>query len=149
VEQLKLILEKGKVVPAVNQIPFHPYNYPKQIELLEFANKHGIRLESYSGLTPITKLPGGRLDGLLVTISRRLGPKVTPAQVLMSWIRAKGVVIVTTTSRKERIQEYLGVFDLPPLSEEEIAAIDEAGKYPPSASVYIALQQHRLRLATR
>ncbi|KAG8716962.1 hypothetical protein FRC09_014956 [Ceratobasidium sp. 395] len=51
VEQLKLILEKGKVIPAVNQIPFHPYNYHKQIELLEFANKHGIRLESYSGLT--------------------------------------------------------------------------------------------------
>ncbi|KAG9125924.1 hypothetical protein FRC07_005579 [Ceratobasidium sp. 392] len=133
VEQLKLIIEKGKVVPAVNQIPFHPYNYHKQVELLEFANKHGIRIESYSGLTPITKLPGGKLDRVLARIAKSLGPKVTPAQVIMSWIRAKGVVIVTTTSRKERIQEYLGVFNLPHLSKDDVAAIDEAGKYPPSA----------------
>ena len=43
----------------------------------------------------ITKLPGGKLDGVLDGIAKRLGPKVTAAQVLMSWIRAKEVVIVT------------------------------------------------------
>ncbi|CAE6489896.1 unnamed protein product [Rhizoctonia solani] len=132
IEQLKLILEHGKVPPAVNQIPFHPYNYHEQAELLEFANKHGIRIESYNGLTPITKLPGGPVDGVVESIAKRLGPKVTPAQVLMSWIRAKGVVIVTTTSRQERIQEYLSTFKLPSLTEEDVAAIDEAGKHPPS-----------------
>ncbi|CAE6411147.1 unnamed protein product [Rhizoctonia solani] len=132
IDQLKLILEHGKVPPAVNQIPFHPYNYHEQAELLDFANKHGIRIESYSGLTPITKLPGGQLDGILEGIAKRLGPKVTPAQVLMSWIRTKGVVIVTTTSRKERIQEYLDTFKLPSLTTEDVAAIDEAGRHPPS-----------------
>ncbi|CAE6456631.1 unnamed protein product [Rhizoctonia solani] len=132
VDQLKLILEHGKVLPAVNQIPFHPYNYHEQAELLEFADQHGIRIESYSGLTPITKLPGGPLDDVIERIARRLGPKVTPAQVLMSWIRAKGVVVVTTTSRKERIQEYLSTFGLPPLTKDDVDAIDEAGKHPPS-----------------
>ncbi|CAE7222200.1 unnamed protein product [Rhizoctonia solani] len=132
IDQLKLILEHAKVPPAVNQIPFHPYNYHEQAELLEFANKHGIRIESYSGLTPITKLPGGPLDGVLEGIAKRLGPKVTPAQVIMSWIHAKGVVVVTTTSRKERIQEYLSTFKLPSLTDEDVAAIDEAGKHPPS-----------------
>ncbi|KAJ1303537.1 hypothetical protein OPQ81_011721 [Rhizoctonia solani] len=132
IDQLKLILEHGKIPPAVNQIPLHPYNYHEQAELLEFANKHGIRIESYNGLTPITKLPGGPVDAVVEGIAKRLGPKVTPAQVLMSWIRAKGVVIVTTTSRKERIAEYLNTFKLPSLTNEEVAAIDEAGKHPPS-----------------
>jgi diketogulonate reductase-like aldo/keto reductase len=45
--------------------------------------------------SPITKLPGGPLDDVIERIARQLGPKVTPAQVLMSWIRAKGVVVVT------------------------------------------------------
>ncbi|KAL5632402.1 hypothetical protein ACGC1H_005384 [Rhizoctonia solani] len=132
VDQLKLILDHAKVPPAVNQILFHPYNYHEQVELLEFANKHGIRIESYSGLAPITKLPGGPVDEVVEGIAKRLGPQVTPAQVLMSWIRAKGVVIVTTTSRKDRIQEYLSIFKLPPLTKEDVAAIDEAGGCPPS-----------------
>ncbi|KAF8746729.1 Aldo kereductase, partial [Rhizoctonia solani] len=129
---LKLIIEHGRIIPAVNQIPFHPYNYHEQAELLKFAEQHGIRIESYSGLTPITKLPGGPVDVVIERIATRLGPKATPAQVLMSWIRAKGVVVVTTTSRKERIQEYLATLRLPPLTEEDVAAIDEAGKHPPS-----------------
>ncbi|CAE6483228.1 unnamed protein product [Rhizoctonia solani] len=132
IDQLKQILEHGKVPPALNQIPFHPYNYHEQAELLDFANKHGIRIASYSGLTPITKLPGGPVDEVVEGIAKRLGPKVTPAQVIMSWIRAKGVVIVSTTSRKERIQEYLTTFELPGLTEEDVAAIDSAGRHPPS-----------------
>ncbi|CAE6351560.1 unnamed protein product [Rhizoctonia solani] len=145
IDQLKLILEHGKVPPSVNQIPFHPYNYHEQAELLEFANQHGIRIESYNGLTPITKLPGGPVDSVIERIAKRLGPKVTPAQVLMSWIRSKGVVVVTTTSRKERIQEYLSTFGLPPLTKEDVDAIDEAGKHPPSlerkASCVMAQQE--------
>ncbi|KAF8606687.1 Aldo/keto reductase [Ceratobasidium sp. AG-I] len=134
IEQLQLILEHGKVVPAVNQVLFHPYNCHEQAELLEFSKAHGIRIESYGGLRPITKLPGGKLDGVLDGIAKQLGPKVTPAQVVMSWIRAKGVVIVTTTSHKERIREYLDVFALRKtrLTADDVAAIDKAGKHPPS-----------------
>lgn len=138
IEQLKLVLQHGKVIPAVNQIEFHPYNYHKQAELLGFANKHGIRVESYGGLTPVTKLPGGKLDSVLERIAKRLGPKVTSAQVIMSWIKAKGVAIVTTTSRRERIEEYLGMFSLPSLSWEDVAEIDEAGQYPPSGGLDLA-----------
>ncbi|QRV92641.1 aldo/keto reductase family protein [Ceratobasidium sp. AG-Ba] len=139
VEQLKLVIEHGKVIPSVNQIRFHPYNYHENVELLEFAKKHNIVIESYSGLTPITKLPGGKLDNVLANIAARLGPKATPAQVIMQWIRAKGVVVVTTTSRKERIQEYLGIFGLPDLTEAEIIEIDEAAREPPSAGTFFVI----------
>jgi diketogulonate reductase-like aldo/keto reductase len=36
----------------------------------------------------------------------------TPGQVLFLWVRAKGAVVVTTTSREERLREYLGIGDL-------------------------------------
>jgi len=36
-------------------------------------------------------------------------------------------VIVTTTTKTERLQEYLDVGDLPSLTEEEIKDIDDAG----------------------
>jgi len=35
---------------------------------------------------------------------------------------------VTTTSKEERLREYLGGYALGRLSEEDVRAIDEAGK---------------------
>lgn len=72
---------------------------------------------------------------------------MTPAQVIFAWVLAKGVVIVTTSSKKERLEEYLEVGDigtsplhlywgqksheilpcLAPLTKEDVDAIDEAG----------------------
>jgi len=42
-------------------------------------------------------------------------------------------VVVTTSSSKQHMQEYLAVPDLPPLTDEDIRSIDLAGaKGPPS-----------------
>ncbi|KAJ7319439.1 NADP-dependent oxidoreductase domain-containing protein [Mycena albidolilacea] len=131
-EQLQSLVQKALVWPAVNQIEFHPYNYAKNKTLLEWSSIHGIVTEGYSSLSSITKCPGGTVDAPVAAAADRLG--ISPTQVLFSWVRAKGVVIVTTTSNKDRLEEYLAVGDLPPLSDAEIAAIDEAGaKGPPSA----------------
>ncbi|KAI1793349.1 Aldo/keto reductase [Ganoderma leucocontextum] len=124
-EQLQKLVKVAKVKPTVNQILFHPYNYAETKELLEYSAKHGIITEAYSSLTPITRYPGGAVDAPLKAAAERLN--ATPTQVLLSWVRSKGVAIVTTSSTKEHLQEYLAVADLPPLTEEEIAAIDEAG----------------------
>jgi len=133
VSQLKDLLKIAKIKPAVNQIRFHPYNWAENKELLEYSAKHGIITEAYSSLTPITKTPGGPVDSVLKTIGLRLS--ATPAQVIFAWVKAKGVVIVTTTSKKSRLHEYLEVADLPELTDAEIAAIEEAGaKGPPSVS---------------
>ena len=43
------ILETSDIVPAVNQVEFHPFFYQK--DLLQFCNKNKIHLESYSPLT--------------------------------------------------------------------------------------------------
>ncbi|KAJ7758095.1 NADP-dependent oxidoreductase domain-containing protein [Mycena maculata] len=148
--QLQTLVKSARILPAVNQISFNPYNYAQSKDLLAYSAKHGIVTEAYSSLacvryfqrirtlnglrSPITKTPGGPVDAPVAAAAKRLG--ITPTQVILLWVKSKGVVIVTTTSNKSRLEEYLAVGDLPPLTEEEIAAIDEAGaKGPPSALV--------------
>ncbi|KAF9645791.1 Aldo/keto reductase [Thelephora ganbajun] len=131
VDHLQEILKVATVTPAVNQISFSPYNYHEHKELIKFAAEHNILLEAYSSLTPITRYPGGPVDESVLAAAKRLG--ATPAQVILAWVRSKGVAIVTTSSTKEHLKEYLGVAELPPLTEEEIVAIDKAGvNGPPS-----------------
>jgi len=134
VEQMQTIMKVAKVKPAVNQIEFHPYNYAEKKEILEYSAKHDIVIEAYSSLTPITKQPGGPVDAPVNAAAKRLG--ITPTQVILAWAKAKGVVIVTTSSKKERLEEYLAVADLPHLTDEEIAAIDDAGAQGPPATPF-------------
>ncbi|KAJ7438196.1 Aldo/keto reductase [Mycena galericulata] len=124
-KQLQDLVKNASVWPAVNQIELHPYNYAENKALIEWSAQNGIVTEAYSSLSSITKFPGGPVDAPVATAAERLG--ISPTQVLLSWIRAKGVVIVTTTGSKQRLEEYLAVGDLPPLSDGDIKAIDEAG----------------------
>ncbi|KAF8919793.1 NADP-dependent oxidoreductase domain-containing protein [Mucidula mucida] len=130
VEQLQTLLKTAKIKPAVNQIRFHPYNYSEHKALLDYSAQHGIITEAYSSLTPITRTPGGPVDAPIASAAARLG--ATPAQVIFLWVRSKGAVIVTTTSNVKRLKEYQAVADLPPLTQDEIDAIDEAGAQGPS-----------------
>lgn len=130
VEHLQRIIKIAKVKPAVNQIQFDVYNYSQHKELLEYSAKHGIVVEAYSSLTPITRYPGGPVDAPVKAAAKRLN--ATPTQVILAWVRSKGVVPVTTSSTKAHMEEYLAAGDLPALTEDEIAAIDAAGaKGPP------------------
>jgi len=131
VEQLQTLLKTAVIRPTVNQIQFHPYNYASHKTLLEYCAKQNIVVEAYGSLNSITQSPGGPVDAVVNAAAKRIG--ATPNQVIFSWVRSKGVTIVTTSRSKERLLEYLAVEDLPSLTAEEIAAIDEAGaKGPPS-----------------
>ena len=44
IEDLKDILDTSDIVPAVNQVEFHPFLY--QGQMLRFGNKNKIHLES-------------------------------------------------------------------------------------------------------
>ncbi|KAI0770185.1 Aldo/keto reductase [Fomes fomentarius] len=137
VRLLRDLVKVAKVKPAVNQILFHPYNFAENKELLEFSAEHGIVTEAYSSLQPITKYPGGPVDKPVYAAAQRLN--ATPTQVLLSWVRSKGVAIVTTSSNKEHLREYLDITNLPSLTDEEVAAIDEAGAKGPSTTLIARL----------
>ena len=60
--------------------------------------------------SPITHLPGGPLDAVLEKISKRTG--ATWDQILLAWVKAKGAVPVTKSSKRERLLGYLAAGDL-------------------------------------
>jgi len=124
VGDIEILLASAKIKPAVNQILFHPYVYARQLPILEIGAAHGIITEAYSALTPVTSEPGGPLDKPLKAIAKRLG--ATEDQVLLAWAKAKGVVILTTSSKKYRLEGYLAAGDLV-LTADEIKSIDIAG----------------------
>ncbi|KAI5119234.1 hypothetical protein M0805_002159 [Coniferiporia weirii] len=124
VVDMEILLASAKIKPVVNQILFHPYVYAQQVPIVEAAKKDGIVIEAYSLLIPITRQPGGPLDKPLAQIGARLG--ATADQVLMAWAKAKGVVVVTTSSKESRLKGYLSAADLA-LTAADIADIDIAG----------------------
>ncbi|KAF8315444.1 Aldo/keto reductase, partial [Clavulina sp. PMI_390] len=152
-----LQLAKSSVTPAINQIQLHPYNYAKQAPTLAYAAKNSIVIEAYGSLAPITSMPGGPLDPVLDRLAK--ARKATPAQVVFLWVMAKGAVIVTTSSKEERMKEYIATANLSffmtlprfvaPLSPEEVLEIDVAGATkwsPPSA---VSWKRQVLKLPNR
>ncbi|THH00029.1 hypothetical protein EW026_g2415 [Hermanssonia centrifuga] len=142
VPQLTILLASAKVKPAANQIRFHPYVLAEQTPVLEFSSKNGIIIEAYSPLTPLTRQPGGPVDAPVKKIADRL--KAAPEQVLLAWAKAKGTVVVTTSSNKQRLESYLDAGDLE-LTSDDIAAIDAAGI---SGARYVAVRTFIKRAAT-
>ncbi|KAJ3514355.1 hypothetical protein NLJ89_g2431 [Agrocybe chaxingu] len=131
VEDLKIILESGKVVPAANQIELHPYVWKAAEPIVKLCHEKGIVVESYGGLTPIVRVQNGPLDPILASIRERVektrGAAVSTGQILTKWLLQKEIVVVTTTTKVERIREFLDVENVPDLTPEEIQAIDEGG----------------------
>jgi len=125
-------IDEAKVIPAVNQIEFHPYVLSVAEPLLEFHKKHDIQTLSFGGLVPISRKAGGPLEGVLPTIAARLskdaGKEVNEGQILIKWILAKDVLPITTSSKKERLVNILETISLPDLTPEEVNAINTAGK---------------------
>lgn len=129
VEDLEDLLQHATVKPSVNQIRLHLYCYKEQKPLIDLCARHNITIEAYNVLTPITQAPGGPVDIPLHAAAHARG--CTPAQVLFMWLLSKGAVIISTTSNRERMNEYLGAASFPPLTANEVAALEEAGAQGP------------------
>ncbi|CCM00870.1 uncharacterized protein FIBRA_02916 [Fibroporia radiculosa] len=117
-------MEKLREAGLAKRIYFQPYILSTQMPIVEYGNKYGIVSEAYSVLTPLTSQPGGPVDKPLQKIASRLNSQ--PEQVLLAWAKSKGVVAVTASTKKERLEGYLAAGDLE-LTAEDIAAIDAAG----------------------
>jgi diketogulonate reductase-like aldo/keto reductase len=115
VDDLKEILQNSDVVPAVNQVEFHPFLYQK--ELLGFCEKNTIRLEAYS---PLTR--GKRLNHpTILAVAKKYGK--TPAQVLIRWSLQHNTVVIPKSIHEDRIRENSQVFDFD-LGHEDMKLLD-------------------------
>ena len=120
---METLLETATVVPAVNQIEFHPY-LQRANGYVQWLQGRGITVQGFFGLLPITWAKGGPLDGVLREMAGRKG--VSESAVLARWGLNKGVVCITTARSEGRFGLYFGCLGLV-LSEEEMAVIDRVG----------------------
>ena len=67
------------------------------------------------------------LPPIVNRLSEESGQLVTAGQVLLGWIWKKGGIAVTTSGKRERIEEYIKAQALPELTDAEVAEIDRAG----------------------
>lgn len=95
--------------------------------------QHNIVVESYGPLSPVLRhKTGGPLKPVLQKIAQRLtkeaGWEVDEATVLLNWTIQKGVVAVTTSSKKENMEKMVRSEKLPELTQDEMSEIETVGK---------------------
>jgi diketogulonate reductase-like aldo/keto reductase len=86
--------------------------------------EHGIEVASFNGLTPITKARPGPLDGPLSAIASN--HNAMENAVLIRWQMEQNVAAVTTTTKLERVSEYLKAIDLS-VSTDELDELARVG----------------------
>ncbi|QPF82295.1 aldo/keto reductase [Bradyrhizobium genosp. L] len=103
---------------ACDQVEYHPYL--DQAKVMEACACHGMALVAYS---PIAK---GRIrnDRALARIGDRY--RKTAAQVCLRWLVQQNVSAIPRTSKLERLQENIDIFDFE-LSEADMREISAMG----------------------
>lgn len=115
IRHLEELRNQSDVVPAVNQVEFHPFVFDPG--LLAYCERRGIRLEAWA---PLTR--GRRFDDptLLAIATARAR---TPAQILLRWGIEHGLIEIPKSVHRDRIEENARIFDFR-LSASEVGRLD-------------------------
>jgi 2,5-diketo-D-gluconate reductase A len=125
-DRLVDLIEHNEVTPAVDQIEVNPFFQRRADQQLMLA--HGVQIEAWGGFAE------GKnnlfTDPILTDIGNAHGKSV--AQVVVRWLIQRDVVTIPKSTRRERMEQNLDVFDFA-LTEEEMARI---GAIDTGASVF-------------
>jgi diketogulonate reductase-like aldo/keto reductase len=99
-ENLKSVSE---IVPATNQIEFHPYKF--DLEILDYCRKEKIGVVSYSPLTQGRRMKNPIFDKIAIKHNK------TVAQVLLRWGLQHNTIIIPKSANKERLKENALIYD--------------------------------------
>lgn len=102
-EQLAELIEHTDVVPAVNQVEYHPFLNQKL--LLDYCKENKIVLTAYSPLAHGRRMQ----DGTLLSIAAKHA-KSEP-QIMLRWSLQMGNVIIPKSTDEVRIGENIDLFD--------------------------------------
>jgi diketogulonate reductase-like aldo/keto reductase len=105
VRLLEDLLAKAAVVPMVNQISFHIFNYQQQAPILEYCRSNNIVVEAYSPLAQSTNLQHQTLQSIATELQR------SPAQVMLRWCIQHGTIPLPKSENAERQKENIDIFD--------------------------------------
>ena len=105
-----------EIAPMVNQVRTNPIF--QHIDTHAFMEEHNIVHQAHS---PFSQGSADVLNNpLLKEIAQKYGKNV--GQVILRWLVQRDIVALTSSHKKERLQENLNIFDFE-LTEEEMAAI--------------------------
>lgn len=121
---LESIMRIAKVKPAVNQLEVHPYLQRPSIR--DYCLKHDIAVHAFAVLTPLTSSKGGEVDGVVQRLATKYAS--TASTVLLRWAIDQGMVVITTSGKTGRLQEYLNKTWEFQLTEDEIMELSNSGK---------------------
>src|SRR5699024_6990098 len=119
-EHLERIESETGVRPVVNQIEIHPY-FPQE-DVLELHRERGILVEAWSPLGQ-----GGEVLTEPVITNIAEGHGCTPAQVVLAWHLARGVIPIPRSSSPEHQRSNLAAADIT-LYGAEVEAITALGR---------------------
>lgn len=115
IDELQETIQDSDIIPAINQVEFHPFNYSK--DLLKFCVDNKIQVEAYS---PLTR--GRRLNhNEVLRISKKYNK--SPAQILIRWNLQHDLVVIPKSSRENRILENSEVFDFQ-INQEDMRTLN-------------------------
>jgi diketogulonate reductase-like aldo/keto reductase len=119
---LETTLAVATIPPSINQIEFNPYLQHQ--DLLPWSNSKNIAVSAYGSLNPITKAKPGPCDELFASLSEKYN--VSDEAIALRWCMEQGVVAITTSSKRKRLEDYLGATNFK-LTSEEVNEICKKG----------------------
>ncbi|KAI0413402.1 aldo/keto reductase [Xylaria grammica] len=126
VSHLETVLQTARVVPALNQIEYHPYLQHEPDGLLAFCRARQIAVAAYGPLTAVLKAAPGPCDDAYAELAAKYG--VSEADVALRWCIDQGIVAITTSASEQRLKGYMNRLPAFKLTPKEIARISEEGK---------------------
>lgn len=115
---IETLMERATVIPAVNQFEIHPLF--TQEPLIEYCRN--------SGIAPMAYTPLARMHDVLIESKplRELSEKYnkTVPQIILRWDVQQSLITIPRTSKIERLNEYLDVFNFS-LTDEEMQSISD------------------------
>lgn len=110
------LMINNKIIPAINQIEVNPFQ--QQIESQKFLQENNVQTEAWApfaeGKNNIFK------NELLLSIGKKYNKSI--AQVILRWLTQRGIVALSKSVRKVRMQENFNVLDFE-LSDDDMTAI--------------------------
>lgn len=118
---LEATLAKASIPPSINQIEYHPYL--QHSDLIDYHRSKNIAIAAYGPLTATTRAKPGPCDAMLAQLAKKY--YVSEGEILLRWCIDQGIVAVTTSTKEDRMSDYLRAttFSMTPREVKELAEV--------------------------
>lgn len=104
-DRLTDLMIHNNIAPAVNQIEVNPFQ--QQVDTQVFLQNNGVLVEAWA---PFAEGRNSLFQNeTLLSIAKKHNKSV--AQIILRWLVDRGIVALTKTTRRERMQENINIFD--------------------------------------